>query len=508
MGQDADPLVTPEDADRRFRDSAWDENALFNFIKQSYLLTARWTLSTVAAVEGLDDKTARKVNFYTRQFVDALSPSNFVLTNPEVLRTTLETRGENLIQGLRNLLDDLERGKGRLDIRMTDPAAFRIGENVAVTPGKVVFRNALMELIQYAPSTATVYRRPMLIVPPWINKYYILDLAERNSFIKWAVDRGHTVFVISWVNPDETLAGKTFDDYLLEGPMAALDAVARATGESRVNAVGYCMGGTLLACMLSSMAARGDDRITSATFLTTLVDFADAGELSVFIDEEQLAALEARMNAKGYLEGRDMATTFKMLRANDLIWAFVVNNYLLGKDPFPFDLLYWNADSTRLPAAMHSFYLREMYLKNSLIQPGALKIGGIPIDLGTIKVPSYVLSTHEDHIAPWKSVYAATRIYAGPVKFVMTASGHVAGVTNHPNANKYCYWTGARTRRDPEAWFKGATRHAGSWWPDWARWIGRHAGGKDAAARVPGTGPLKALADAPGRYVMMRSDPE
>jgi polyhydroxyalkanoate synthase len=506
MGEDAQPAATPEKDDRRFKDAAWEEIGVFNFIKQSYLLTSRWVRSTVADVDGLDEETGRKVDFYTRQFVDALSPTNFVMTNPEVLRATIDSQGENLIRGIENLLDDLERGKGRLDIRMTDPDAFDVGGNVAVSPGKVVFRNALMELIQYAPVTESVRQRPLLIIPPWINKYYILDLRENNSFVRWAVEQGHTVFVISWVNPDAALAGNTFEDYLTEGALTALDAVEKATGEKRINAIGYCIGGTLFAAMLAVMAARGDTRIASATFFATMVDFTDPGELAVFIDEDQIAALEARMNEKGYLEGHDMASSFSMLRANDLIWSFVVNNYLLGKEPFPFDLLYWNSDSTRMPAAMHSFYLRKMYLENKLVEPGALEIAGVPIDLGSIEVPSYVVAAREDHIAPWRSAYAPARLFGGPVRFVLSASGHIAGIINHPDAGKYCYWTKAKTAKTPEAWLKGAARHDGSWWPDWDKWVKRHAGRKDVAARVPGAGPLKALADAPGTYVKTRSD--
>ncbi len=414
LGGDPEPMIEPPKGDRRFRDAAWNDNTLFDFIKQSYLLTARWLQKTVREVEGIDERTARKVDFYTRQFVDALAPSNFLMTNPEVLRATIESRGENLLNGLKNLLDDLERGKGRLAISMTDMAAFRIGENIAVTPGKVVYQNDLIQLIQYAPTTETVKRRPLLIMPPWINKFYILDLRPDNSFIRWAVAQGHTVFVISWVNPDEHLAAKTFADYMIEGPFAALDAIEQATGEREANVIGYCLGGTLLAATLAYMAVKRDNRIKSATFFVTMVDFAEAGELSVFIDEEQLTALEERMNAKGYLEGRDMATTFNMLRANDLIWSFVVNNYLLGKSPFPFDLLYWNADSTRMPAAMHSFYLRNMYQENLLVKPGGITLDGVPIDLGKIKTPAFLLSTREDHIAPWRSTYAATRIIQGP----------------------------------------------------------------------------------------------
>ncbi|MGQ9370176.1 PHA/PHB synthase family protein [Azospirillum sp. ST 5-10] len=503
LGQEAPPVITPAKDDRRFKDAAWDENTLFDFIKQSYLLSARWMQSTVNEVDGLDDHTARKVDFYTRQFVDAMAPSNFVMTNPEVLRTTVESGGENLVKGLEHLLKDLERGKGELRISMTDYDAFQVGKNVAVTPGKVVFQTDLMQLIQYTPTTAQVNKRPLMIVPPWINKYYILDLREKNSFIKWAVDQGHTVFVLSWVNPDETLARKSFEDYMFEGPLAALEAIRTQTGEEDVNAIGYCLGGTLMAATLAYMAAKGDDRIKSITFFTTMTDFAEAGELSVFIDEEQLSFLESQMNEKGYLDGSKMATTFNMLRANDLIWSFVVNNYLLGKDPFPFDLLYWNSDSTRMPAAMHSYYLRNMYQKNLLVQPGALTLGGVPIDLRKIKTPSFFLSTREDHIAPWKSTYAATQIFAGPVKFVLAASGHIAGVVNPPAAEKYCYWTSTKLPKAADDWLKDAQPTPGSWWPEWNRWVGKHANGK-VEARDPAKGPLPAIEEAPGAYVKER----
>lgn len=514
MGQDAEPAVTPEAGDRRFKDPSWNENNVFDYIKQSYLLTSRWLQSTVAGVEGLDAKDAQKVDFYTRQFVEALSPSNFVLTNPEVLKATAETKGENLINGLKNLLEDLDEDSGRLNIKMTDQDAFEVGVNVAESPGKMVFRNELMELIQFTPSTKTVRQTPLLIIPPWINKYYILDLRKENSFIRWSVAQGHTVFVISWVNPDEGLAEKTFDDYMLEGPLAALDAVEQATGESDINAVGYCIGGTLLACTLAYMAAKKDDRIKSATFFTTMIDFEDAGELGVFIDEEQLDSLDKKMEEKGYLEGAHMATTFNMMRGNDLIWSFVVNNYLLGKEPFPFDLLYWNSDSTRMPAAMHSFYLRTMYLENKLVEPGGITLDGVPLDLRKIKVPSYIISTQDDHIAPWQSTYAAVNHYKGPVRFVLSASGHIAGVVNPPEAKKYCYWSYAqdakkapkKNPKTPEAWFEAARKHQGSWWPDWDKWAKRHGGKKDIPARVPGDGKLKALTNAPGEYVKIRSE--
>jgi polyhydroxyalkanoate synthase subunit PhaC len=500
LGGASQPIVEPQPTDRRFNDAAWTESTLFDFIKQSYLLTARWLQATVRQIDGLDEKTARKVDFYTRQFVDAMAPSNFVLTNPEVLRTTIETGGDNLIQGLNHLLEDLERGKGRLMIKMTDSAAFRVGENIAVTPGKVVFQNDLQQLIQYEPMTETVKRRPLLIIPPWINKFYILDLRPRNSFIRWAVEQGHTVFVTSWVNPDEQLAEKTFEDYMFEGPLAALDAIERATGEREVNVIGYCLGGTLLAATLAYMAVKHDHRFASATFFVSLTDFTEAGEISVFIDEEQLAVLEEKMRQHGYLEGSDMATTFNMLRANDLIWSFVVNNYLMGKEPFPFDLLYWNSDSTRMPAAMHSYYLRNMYQENKLVQADALTIGGAPIDLRRVKTPSFLISTKEDHIAPWKSTYAATQLYQGPTKFVLAASGHIAGIVNPPGARKYGHWQNAKLPRNPEEWLADAKYDEDSWWPTWEKWIARYAGGK-VPARQPGDGKLKPLEDAPGSFV-------
>jgi polyhydroxyalkanoate synthase len=503
-GGNGEPVIAPSADDRRFSDAAWQENQLFDFIKQSYLLSARWLQATVHNVEGLDQKTAKKVDFYTRQFVDAMAPSNFVMTNPEVLRKTLESGGENLVKGLENLLGDLERGKGQLQIKMTDPEAFEVGKNVAVSKGKVVFQNDLIQLLQYEPSTKDVAKRPLLIMPPWINKYYILDLREKNSFIKWAVDQGQTVFVISWVNPDERLAKKTFDDYMLEGPLAALEAIEKATGEKQANVIGYCLGGTLLACVLAYMAVKKIDRVASATFLTTMVDFTEPGELGVFIDEEQLQSLESRMSEKGYLEGSAMANTFNMLRANDLIWSFVVNNYLLGKEPFPFDLLYWNSDSTRMPAAMHSFYLRKMYQENLLVKPGGITLAKTPIDLTKINTPAFILSTKEDHIAPWKSTYAATQIYGGPVRFVLAASGHIAGVVNPPASGKYNHWTNSKTPKNPDAWLASAKAEPGSWWPSWAEWIAHYADGK-VPARKPGEGKLKPIEDAPGSYVKVRA---
>ena len=507
MGGEAEPTATPEDGDQRFKDALWSDNDVFDYIKQSYLLTSRWLQSTVTGVEGLDAKDAQKVDFYTRQFIEALSPNNFVLTNPQVLAATAATGGENLINGLKNLHEDLDEEAGRLNIRMADDDAFEVGVNVAESPGKVVFRNDLMELIQFQPSTKTVCQTPLLIIPPWINKYYILDLRKENSFIRWAVGQGHTVFIISWVNPDTKLADKTFEDYMIEGPLAALDAIEQATGENKINAVGYCIGGTLLASTLAYMAAKKDERIKSATFFTTMVDFEDAGELGVFIDEEQITSLENKMDEKGYLASTHMASTFNMMRGTDLIWSFVINNYLMGKDPLPFDLLYWNSDSTRMPAAMHSFYLRNMYMENKLVEPGGITLDGVALDLRNIKLPCYVISTQEDHIAPWKSTYAAVNLYKGPVKFVLSASGHIAGIVNPPDAKKYCYWTNAAKKapKTPDAWFNGAKQHDGSWWPDWDKWAKRHAGKKTIPARTPGQGKsggkLKALGDAPGEYV-------
>ncbi|MSP03974.1 MAG: class I poly(R)-hydroxyalkanoic acid synthase [Acetobacteraceae bacterium] len=501
-GQEADAIIdTP--GDRRFKDQSWKENDVFDFIKQSYLLFARYVQDVVKDTEGMDAKSAQKVDFYSRQFIDAMSPSNFVLTNPEVLRKTAESGGENLIKGLQNLLGDLERGKGQLRIKMTDMDAFKLGENISVTPGKVVYQNELMQLIQYTPEIGKVLKRPLLIGPPWINKFYILDLRPKNSFVRWAVSQGHTVFVISWVNPDEKLAEKNFEDYMRFGYLAALDAIEQATGEREVNAIGYCLGGTLLASTLAYMAAKGDDRIKTATFFVTMLDFTEAGELGVFIDDYQITALEDKMNKRGYLEGSEMATTFNMLRANDLIWSFVVNNYLLGNDPFPFDLLYWNADSTRMPAVMHSFYLRKMYQENLLSRPGGITLAGVPIVLANIKVPAYFLSTREDHIAPWKSTYRGTKLLGGANRFVLAASGHIAGVVNPPDGGKYSHWINPALPVDAEGWFDGSTEIPGSWWPDWQRWVTGFSNAK-VAARIPGEGKLAAIEDAPGSYVRVR----
>jgi len=429
-----EPVIAPGPQDKRFKSEFWIENCFFDYLKQYYLLTSRYVQASVRSVKGLDPHTQHKAEFYTRQFLNALSPTNFAATNPVVLKTTIAARGENLIKGLRNLAEDIERGGGRLSLKMSDLSAFHFGKNIAISPGKVVFQNELMQLIQYAPSTPTVHRRPLLIIPPWINKFYILDLKPRNSFIKWCADQGHSVFVISWVNPGADLADKGCADYLLEGPMEALDAIKRATGEAEANLVGYCIGGTLTASALAYMAATKDRRVTSATLFTTLLDFADVGDISVFLDDAQLQLADEHMNRLGYLEGHHMAEAFNLLRENDLIWFFVVNNYLMGREPSAFDLLYWNSDSTRMPATMHSFYLRNMYHKNVLKDAGGINLANVPIDLRKIEIPVYFLSTREDHIAPWRSTYAGARLVSRPVRFVLGASGHVAGVINPPSS--------------------------------------------------------------------------
>jgi len=504
MGQTAAPVAEPHKSDRRFRHDDWESNFLYDYVKQSYLIAARHLHQSMCCVEGMDEKAAKKVDFYTRQYIDALSPSNFLLTNPEAMRETINSGGQNLIKGLNNLLEDLSRGNGeQLKVRMTDSEAFSLGGNLAMTKGKVVFQNEIMQLIQYEPLTEKVHATPLLIIPPWINKFYILDMRENNSFVRWAVEQGHTVFIISWVNPDENLAHKRFDDYLTEGSLAALDVIRDITGEAKANVIGYCLGGTLLASTMAWLAAQKQERISSATFFVTMIDFERPGELEVFIDEQQVSALEKKMQKRGYLEGSEMATTFNMLRANDLIWSFVVNNYLMGRDPFPFDLLHWNGDSTRMPAAMHSFYLRNMYLKNLLREPGALTIAGIPIDITQSKTPSYFISTVEDHIAPWQSTYAGARLLKGPVRFVLGGSGHIAGIINPPVANKYCYWTNKKQPEQPDEWLSSATQHAGSWWTDWAQWVAGHAG-TQVEQRIPGKGKYKALEDAPGSYVKLR----
>jgi polyhydroxyalkanoate synthase subunit PhaC len=503
-GEPSEPVAVPAANDRRFADPEWTSNQFFDFLKQAYLLTTRFANELVSDAKDLDPHTRQKAEFYVRQIANALSPSNFVLTNPELLRETVTSNADNLVRGMHMLAEDIQAGGGELRIRQSDAATFEVGRNLAVTPGKVVFQNDVMQLIQYAPSTATVLKKPLLIVPPWINKFYVLDLTPEKSFIKWCVDQGLTVFCISWVNPDAHLAAKSWEDYIREGPLAALDAIKQATGEDHVHAIGYCVGGTLLAIALAAMAARGDDRVVSATMFAAQVDFTYAGDLKVFVDKDQVELVEQRMAERGYLEGKSMVTVFNLLRSNDLIWPYIINNYMRGKAPFPFDLLYWNSDATRLPAANHSFYLRNCYLDNRLTK-GELVIGTTPIDLKAIKIPVYNLATREDHIAPARSVLLGSRYFGGPVRFVLSGSGHIAGVVNPPDKHKYQYWTGPKPRSaNLEGWLTKATEHPGSWWPDWLGWL-KAQDQAEVPARVPGDGALKPIEDAPGSYVKVRA---
>ncbi|MCB1592374.1 MAG: class I poly(R)-hydroxyalkanoic acid synthase [Alphaproteobacteria bacterium] len=501
MGQgEGKPLFEPEAGDRRFRAPEWQHSALFDFIKQSYLMTCRWMDDAVHNTEGMDPVQKEKLAFATKLFANAISPTNFVLTNPEVLNETMKSGGANLVRGLENLIEDMERGEGELKISTTDYDTFKLGENIAVTPGRVVFQNELMQLLQYAPTTKKVFETPLLIIPPWINKYYILDLKTENSFIAWAVEQGHTVFTISWVNPSRKLAQKRFEDYMDEGILEALTQIEKICGTDQTNIIGYCLGGTLLSTTLCYLQAKKKaGRAASVTFLTTLLDFEKAGDLKLFLDEEQIELLEKKMFEKGILEGREMKQTFSLLRANDLIWSFVVNNYLLGKEPFPFDLLYWNDDCTNMPAAMHSFYLRKFYLHNELVKPGGITMNGVAIDISKIKTPAYFLSTREDHIAPWIATYAGMKRLGGKKTFTLAASGHIAGVINPPAKKKYCYWTNEAIPETPESWFKDAAQHEGSWWTHWQDWIKGFAG-KKVEARTP----AKGVEAAPGSYVRMK----
>ncbi|HSV23025.1 MAG TPA: class I poly(R)-hydroxyalkanoic acid synthase, partial [Xanthobacteraceae bacterium] len=480
-------------------------NQYFDFLKQAYLIIADWAKYLIEHANQLDPAVRQKADFYVRQIVNALSPSNFIVTNPELLRVTLAESAENLVRGAQMFAEDIEAGGGGLRIRQSDMSKFEVGRNLAITPGKVIYQNALMQLIQYSPSTARVLKRPLLIVPPWINKYYVLDLTPAKSFIKWCVDQGLTVFVISWINPDQSLAQKGFADYMHEGPLEALDVISKVTGEDRVNAVGYCVGGTLLAVTLAYMAAKRDDRIASAALLTAQVDFTHAGDLKVFAaTEEQVAAVERQMAERGYLEGSKMATAFNLLRANDLVWPYVVSNYLKGAAPLPFDLLYWNSDATRMPAANHSYYLRNCYLDNNIAK-GKVSIDNVRIDLKQIRIPIYNLATREDHIAPAKSVYVGSSFFGGPTRYVLSGSGHIAGVINPPAKGKYQYWTGGAPRgEDLEEWICNATEHAGSWWPDWMAWLKSHDA-EEVEARAPGGGTFAPIEDAPGTYVKVRS---
>jgi polyhydroxyalkanoate synthase len=503
-GEQAVPVIEPPPRDKRFSDPEWKSNQFFEFVMQAYLLTSQWAQDLVRDAEGLDPHTRKKAEFYVQQITNALAPSNFVLTNPELLRTTLASNGDNLVRGMKMLAEDIEAGKGQLRIRQSDPGNLQVGVNMATTPGKVIFQNEVMQLIQYQPATENVLRTPLLIVPPWINKFYILDLKPEKSLIKWCVDQGVTVFVISWVNPDKSLGSKNFDDYMREGPLAAMDAIERATGELKVHTMGYCVGGTLLASTLAWLAEKRRVRVTSATLLAAQVDFSHAGDLMVFVDEDQISALERDMQASGVLEGSRMAMAFNMLRSNDLIWSYVVSNYLKGQPPSAFDLLHWNSDATRMPAANHSFYLRNCYLENKL-SSGTMVLDNTLLDLSKVKIPIYNLATREDHIAPAESVLYGSQFFGGPVKYVLSGSGHIAGVVNPPASGKYQYWTNDNIHDTTlENWLKGAQEHKGSWWPDWREWLAA-IDPEEVPARAVGTEALAALEDAPGSYVRVRA---
>ena len=503
-GEHSEPVVAPDPRDKRFSDPEWSQNQFFDFLKQAYLLTAQWADSLVKDAAGIDEHTRKKAEFYVKQIANAISPSNFVLTNPELLRETLSSNGENLVRGMHMLSEDIKAGQGVLKIRQSDPSMFDVGKNLATTPGKVVFQNELMQLIQYQATTKNTLKLPLLIVPPWINKFYILDLAPEKSFIKWCVDQGITVFVISWVNPDARLASKSFEEYMREGVITAINTVEAITGEKQLNAIGYCVGGTLLAITLAYFAAKKQNRVKSATLFTAQVDFTYAGDLMVFVDEERIRQLETHMKEQGYLEASRMANTFNMLRSNDLIWPYIINNYMRGKKPLPFDILYWNSDATRMPAANHSFYLRNCYLDNKLTK-GEMEIADIRLDLRKVTVPVYNLATREDHIAPAKSVLYGSQYFGGPVKYVLAGSGHIAGVVNPPSKPKYQYWTGDKPNGESvETWMKSAAEHPGSWWPDWLDWL-KALDAETVSARKIGGGKFKPIEDAPGSYVKVKS---
>ncbi|HJV43413.1 class I poly(R)-hydroxyalkanoic acid synthase [Caulobacter sp.] len=505
-GENVAPVVTPASGDKRFSDPDWATNPMFDLMKQSYLLSSNWLNSLVAEVEGVDPATKRRVEFFTKMLTDAFSPSNFLMSNPAALREVVQTRGQSLVRGMENFAADLERGDGQLAISQTDLAKFKVGENVATAPGKVVYQNDILQLLQFNPSTETVCEIPLLIFPPWINKFYILDLRPENSMIRWLTSQGFTVFVASWVNPDRKLADKTFEDYMFEGVYDATQQVMAQCGVDKVNTVGYCIGGTLLSVALAHMAAKGDKRINSATFFAAQQDFAEAGDLLLFTNEEWLKAIEQQMDAAGgFLPSQSMADTFNALRGNDLIWSFFVSNYLMGKEPRPFDLLFWNADQTRMPKALHLFYLRNFYKDNALTT-GKLDLGGEHLDLSKVKVPIFVQSSRDDHIAPYRSVYRGAKAFGGPTTFIMAGSGHIAGVINHPDARKYQYWTNDALPADVGAWVAGAQEHPGSWWPHWATWL-KAKSGKQVPARDPAKGPLKPLEDTPGSFVLVKSQP-
>ncbi|MBN7769461.1 class I poly(R)-hydroxyalkanoic acid synthase [Marinobacter daepoensis] len=503
-GKPTDPIAVPDPDDRRFLAEDWHKHLSFDVLQQAYLINSRAFLNWVEGMEGLPGPGRDQLLFYARQLTSALSPSNYPLTNPEVLRITWERKGMNLVDGARNLAEDVRQNPNLFNVGMTDRSAFEVGVNLATTPGKVVYQNELMQLIQYNPTTDTVARRPVLIVPPWINKFYILDLTERNSFIRWLMDQGQTVFVVSWRNPGPAQRDKGWDDYMMLGPLAAADAVTEATGEQQMNAIGYCIGGTLLGTTMAWLEKRKRQPFTSTTYLTTLLDFSDPGGIGVFINDHSIRGIERTMARKGYLDGRAMAFTFNLLRENDLFWSYWTNNYLKGLKPKAFDLLYWNTDGTNLPARMHSYYLREMYLHNRLVEPDALTIAGESINLSQITVPSFFLSARQDHIAKWKTTYKGASVYGGDVRFVLSGSGHIAGVINPPYKEKYGYWTNDQPANEPDAWFDQAEHHPGSWWPHWRRWLATHEG-EQVKPRIPGDHNLEVIEEAPGSYVKIKA---
>jgi polyhydroxyalkanoate synthase subunit PhaC len=496
--------VTNHD-DKRFASPAWQNNVFYDYIKRQYLMTANWLQDAVKTIDDdLDNHSREKLNFYTKQWIDAIAPSNYMITNPDVLQAALESNGETILRGLQLLRDDFKRGGGRLAISTTDNKAFAVGDNLAVSNGAVIYQNDLMQLIQYAPKTEQVFSRPILLIPAWINKFYIFDMQQKNSLVSWLVAQGYNVFVVSWVNPTEAHRDKSFENYMNEGLLQALNVVLEVSAEQSADCVGYCLGGTLLSCSLAYLHAKGEQsKVASATYLTTMIDFSEPGELGVFIDEEQIQSIEAKMEKKGYLEGAEMATTFSMLRSNNMIWSFVVNNYLLGKEPFSFDLLYWNADSTRMPAAMHSYYLRNMYQQNNLIKAGGIELMGEKIDLTQINTKSFILSAREDHIAPWQSTFAATKIYKGDIEFVLAGSGHIAGVINPPIKNKYNYFTGENpVSLDADSWLKKASENAGSWWSHWHEWLQKNTNNTQIKPLKIGSNPKYPIIEAaPGTYV-------
>lgn len=505
LGEVAEPVIAPQASDRRFKDDAWRTDPFYRYIMQQYLLTARLIDQLLDSIDSLPEKQQRNLRFYARQYINAMAPTNFVSTNPEVLRLTRETNGQNLIDGLERLREDLANSAEGLNVAMTDKTAFRIGENIAVTPGDVVFENELIQLIQYRPTTERVFKTPLLVIPPWINKYYILDLRQDNSMMRWLVDQGHTVFLISWRNPGVEQRDLTWADYMQLGPIAAMDAIEQACGEKSVNLLSYCVGGTLAATTVAYLTSTFRGRkVRSVTYMAALQDFSDPGEIGVFLNEPVLQGIERQIEADGYLDGRVMAFSFNLLRENDLFWSFYISNYLKGETPAAFDLLYWNTDGTNLPAGTHGWYLRHMYLNNRLIEPDGIELDGVKIDLRKISTPSYFVSARDDHIAKWQTTYTGTQLPKGPVRFVLGGSGHIAGIVNPPTRNKYGYWTNDELPESPDEWLEGATYNEGSWWPHWQAWMSDNGYvdmRKRVAARQPGAGKLAIIEPAPGRYV-------